>query len=368
MPLNYPLLFSPIFRRYLWGGRRLGTDLERPIGPEQDYAESWEIVDHRGDQSVVRNGPFAGATLGQLVRERRAELIDGNFGERIGRDGGGSAPDRSAVPGGSSESYGFPLLFKFLDAHKPLSVQVHPNDRQAAQLLPPDRGKTEAWVILHAEPGSVIHAGLRPGVDASTLRRCLLDGTVESCLHSFHPNVGDCVFIPAGTIHALGAGLLVAEIQQSSDTTYRLFDWNRLDAHGKARPLHIEESLATIDFARGPIGPIARPTPSVGTRQQLVRCDKFELDRYFPPPIDAIGGDSRFHLLVVVAGRIRIASEAFRVELGYGDLTLLPASMERCSYESEAGTELLEITLPRGAVAGTAKDESHHRATPISDR
>jgi mannose-6-phosphate isomerase len=346
MPLNYPLRFSPVFRRYLWGGRRLGTDLGRPIGPENDYAESWEIVDHGNDQCVVRNGPFAGTTLGQLVRERRSELFGEHPGESPGDVAGRSAPFVSGGPLRPSEPLGFPLLFKYLDAHKPLSVQVHPDDRQAARLQPPDRGKTEAWVILHAEPGSVIHAGLRPGVDSATLRRSLLEGTVESCLHNFHPSVGDCVFIPAGTVHALGAGLLVAEIQQSSDTTYRLFDWNRLDAHGKARPLHIEESLTTIDFRRGPIDPIPRPMAAVGMRQRLVRCDKFELDRYFPHPIDAFGGDSRFHLLVVVAGRIRLGVEAIREELRSGDLALLPASMGRCECESEPGSEILEITVP----------------------
>ena len=146
-------------------------------------------------------------------------------------------------------------MFKFLDAQKTLSVQVHPNDDQAARLDPPDLGKTEAWVVLAAEPGSRIYAGLKRGFDRHALEREVHRGTCELCLHSFEPQPGDCVFIPAGTVHALGAGLVVAEIQQASDTTFRLFDWNRVDRDGKPRPLHIRESLDTINYLRGQVQP-----------------------------------------------------------------------------------------------------------------
>ena len=147
----------------------------------------------------------------------------------------------------------FPLLFKFLDCQQTLSVQVHPNDEQAARLNPPDLGKTEAWVVLAAEPGSKIYAGLKPGVDRADVgARNNAPALCEECLHQFEPQAGDCVFIEAGTVHALGAGLLIAEIQQASDTTFRLFDWNRVDRDGKPRPLHIRESLDTIDFLARP--------------------------------------------------------------------------------------------------------------------
>src|SRR5262249_33622319 len=147
------------------------------------------------------------------------------------------------------------------DAQKTLSVQVHPNDDQAAEQEPPDLGKTEAWVVLAAEPGSKIYAGVRPGIDQTDLARAIEEGTSDAGLHQFEPRVGDCVFLEARTVHALGAGLLIAEIQQASDTTYRLFDWNRRDRDGQQRQLHIAESLATIDFARGPVGP-QRPRPT----------------------------------------------------------------------------------------------------------
>ena len=149
----------------------------------------------------------------------------------------------------------FPLLFKFLDCNRKLSVQVHPNDQQAAQLNPPDLGKTEAWVVLATEPGSKLYAGLKANITREDLSAAIAAGKCAECLHEFEPKVGDCVFIRAGTVHALGAGLVIAEIQQASDTTFRLFDWNRVDAQGNPRQLHIEQSLAVTDYDRGPVVP-----------------------------------------------------------------------------------------------------------------
>ncbi len=162
--LTRPLRFQPLFRQYLWGGRRLGTVLHKPIGEDDDYAESWEVVDHGEDQSVVAYGELAGQTLHQLVQEHTSELF--------GRD----AP-----------CHQFPLLFKLLDANQQLSVQVHPNDAQAAGLDPPDLGKTEAWFVLAAEPGSKIYAGLKGGFDRAALAREIANQTTELCLHEIHP-------------------------------------------------------------------------------------------------------------------------------------------------------------------------------------
>ena len=201
----YPFRFEPLFRRYLWGGRRLQTVLGKTLGDENDYAESWEVVDHGNEQSVIQYGPMAGKNLREIVVKYGEQLL-----------------------GQHHEQTQFPLLFKFLDAHHDLSVQVHPNDSQGALLEPPDLGKTEAWVIVEAEPEATVYAGLRPGVDRDVLSRAIADGTTKSCLHRFQAVVGDCIFIPSGTVHALGSGSVVAEIQQASDTTFRLFDWNRV--------------------------------------------------------------------------------------------------------------------------------------------
>ena len=294
MPTLPPLRFKPILREYLWGGRRLGTELGKPIGDGDHYAESWEVVDHGADQSVVADGPLAGTTLHELVTQHGPALF------------GRHHPQRQ-----------FPLLFKFLDCQQTLSVQVHPNDEQAAKLDPPDLGKTEAWVVLAAEPGSKIYAGLKPGVDRDTLERELAAGTCETCLHEFEPRVGDCMFIEAGTVHALGAGLLIAEIQQASDTTFRLFDWNRVDRDGQPRQLHIEQALDVIDFARGPVNPLppqptdqaARRTPG---RVRQVRPRSLA-DSTQPQPCRS---DDRFHILAVVEGAVIVdVGRLSRIEL-----------------------------------------------------
>ena len=189
---------------------------------------------------------------------------------------------------------------------RPLSVQVHPNDEQAARLNPPDLGKTEAWYILSADPGSRIYAGLRPGVDHQQLADAIRQGTCEKLLHHFEPKAGDCLFIPAGTVHALGAGLLVAEVQQSSDTTFRLYDWNRVGPDGKPRPLHVEQGLAVVDFQRGPVDPVQPQPTDRPWVSRLVACEKFIMDRWDFDQPQAIGGDDRFHIVCVLQGAVRI--------------------------------------------------------------
>ncbi len=316
---NYPLKLQPIFRRYLWGGRRLETMLGKSLGEGDDYAESWEVVDHGEDQSIVLDGAVAGLILRQLVADHHAEL----FGKH-------------------ADMQQFPLLLKFLDCNRTLSVQVHPNDEQGARLTPPDLGKTEAWVVLATEPGSKIYAGLKSGVTRDGLRRALEEGTCEKCLHEFQPTVGDCVFIEAGTVHALGAGLVIAEIQQASDSTFRLFDWNRVDAEGNPRTLHIEQSLATIDFSRGPVA-LQEPTETgIAGRERLIACDKFVLDRCRLEGVQTLGGDQRFHLIVVVEGILKMGGITF----SKGETCLLPAAAGRVEAVPQGHAVLLDSYLP----------------------
>lgn len=319
----YPLRFEPLFRRYLWGGRRLGTVLNKPIGSGADYAESWEIADHGPDQSVVAFGELRGTQLGQLAANHGPEL----FGRHDPQDR-------------------FPLLFKFLDATRDLSVQVHPDDARAARLDPPDLGKTEAWVVIHADPDSRMYAGLRAGVDRETFRAELDAGRADSCLHYFSVEAGTCVFIPAGTVHAIGAGLVVAEIQQASDTTFRLFDWNRVGPDGKPRPLHIQAGLDTIDFARGPVLPqVPQPTESPSV-ERLVACSKFVLDRRQVQQRVAVGGDERFHLLAALEGSVELAGDPSGRPLERGQTALLPASAGAVALTPRIPTVLLDIYLP----------------------
>jgi mannose-6-phosphate isomerase len=316
---DYLLRFEPIFRRYLWGGRRLETVLRKSIGEGEDYAESWEVVDHGADQSVVSAGPLKGLPLGELVREHSEDLLGLHAGHKQ-----------------------FPLLMKFLDCNRTLSVQVHPNDEQAEKLTPPDLGKTEAWVVLAAEPGAKIYAGLRHGVDRLTLAEALDEGRLEDCLHAIEPRVGECLFIPAGTVHALGAGLLVAEIQQASDTTFRLFDWNRVDASGKPRSLHIQQGLEAIDFSLGPAEP-QTPRAVGGEVQRLVDCDKFVLDRMGLSAPEAVGGDERCHLIVVIDGELEAEKSADRQPLAMGDTALVPATAGAVELRPRGRAVILDI-------------------------
>ncbi|MBN2473568.1 MAG: class I mannose-6-phosphate isomerase [Pirellulales bacterium] len=319
----YPLRFRPILRRYIWGGRRLETLLHKSLGPGNDYAESWEICDHGQHQSIVESGPLAGTTLGQLVSERGEALL----GQHHSRDR-------------------FPLLLKFLDANRTLSVQVHPDDARAARLTPPDLGKTEAWVVLAAESGGTIYAGLRSGVDRDVLARAIREGNCEQCLHQFHPLAGDCVLLPAGTVHALGEGLLVAEIQQASDVTYRLFDWNRLDDDGNPRPLHVEQGLEAIDYDRGPVA-VQRPRATDrASTSRLVECDKFVLDRLRLDVPEAVGGDLRCHIITVLEGSLRIEGDPANRALSLGQTALLPASIGSVRLTPQGQAVLLDAYLP----------------------
>ncbi len=314
----YPLRFRPILRHYLWGGRRLVEMFGKDDGGQNVVAESWEICDRADDQSVVAFGPLAGRTLGELSREFADELY------------GQATPNQR-----------FPLLFKFLDARQSLSVQVHPNDEQAAGLDPPDFGKTEAWVVLAAEPGSVIYAGLKRGFDRAALAREVARGTTELCLHRFEPRVGDCIFVPAGTVHALGGGLVVAEIQQASDTTFRLFDWNRLGTDGKPRTLHVERALAVIDERRGPVEPQTPQATGEPGVEELVACEKFALDRRTIDAEHVLHTNGRPRLVAVLAGQLRIDGGPSDTPLNVGDTALIPASCDGVTLRPLAPTQLL---------------------------
>jgi mannose-6-phosphate isomerase len=321
----HPLIFQPIYRRYLWGGRRFATLLGRQLPAGDDFAESWEVVDRGDDQSVVAAGLLAGTTLGDLVRTRGQEVL------------GRQAP----LPA-------FPLLVKLLDASHDLSVQVHPDDIRAARLTPPDRGKTEAWYVLDARPGSRIYAGLRPGVTREALAAALPTGRWSDLLHAFEPRAGDCVFIPAGTVHAIGAGLMVAEIQQSSDVTYRLFDWNRVGPDGRPRALHVEAGLEAVTRFE-PVMP-ARPQPTDDPAvSRLVTNEHFLLDIVEPAETWRVGGDGICHGLVVASGRARLEPRWGLPDLMAGSCVLFPAAIGEQGIavlgEAGASAKLLRFRL-----------------------
>ncbi len=326
MTAAYPLRLQPCFRDYLWGGRKLQTRLGKQLPRGGIWAESWEIVDHPEHSSVILNGSLAGQTLRQVTRSKPEWLL-------------GNAASDAALP----------LLLKYLDCQRVLSVQVHPDDNYARKMSPPDLGKTEAWYIIAAEPEAVLYAGLKIGVTRKDLTQALETGNVEKCLHELKPQAGDCVFIPAGTVHALGAGLLVAEIQQASNTTFRLFDWNRVDADGRPRTLHIDQSLQVIDFTSGP-RPLQVPQPtSQAGRARLVECDKFVFDRIrnfdTRPSEHTIVGNGRLHLLTVPEGEVQLSWDDSSERLVVGQSVLIPAAMSEIRVTLSSKTTLLVMGL-----------------------
>lgn len=321
-----PLFFTPILKRIRWGGRRLGTLLGKPVGPETDYAESWEVVDHGADQSTLPEGEFAGWTLQRFVKERGQDL----FGRHAGRTQ-------------------FPLLVKFLDANDRLSLQVHPNDEQAKTFDPVENGKTEAWVIVHAEPGSQLYAGLKPGVDRDTFRQRLTGEGLEDCLHKFAVSTGDCVFIPAGTVHAIAEGIVLAEIQQSSDLTFRLHDWGRVGSDGNPREIHVEEGLSCIDFERGPVSPVTpRKLSNSSITEELVRCDYFVMHRHQTSEPFSIPTDERFHVLMILEGAANLLSEGKPYPMQLGQTALIPAACSDVEIIPQPGVPctVLDAFLP----------------------
>jgi mannose-6-phosphate isomerase len=318
-----PLRFHPVFQHYLWGGYRLANELGKPVATDRICAESWEIVDHRDGQSVVAAGPWKGKTLHELVISHGPELL-----------------------GRHDPLDQFPLLIKLLDAQEQLSVQVHPDDEAASRLHPPDRGKTEAWIVLSASPGGFIYAGLKQGFDRAAFAREVARGTCELCLHRLVPEPGDCIFLPAGLVHALGPGLMVAEVQQSSNATFRLYDWNRVGQDGKTRELHIEAALEAIDYELGPAGP---QMPTKTDRQEIERLvsgDKFVIDRWtFASPM-SLQTDDRFHIIVVIAGKISVEGDYLPTPLQRGETILIPASYPETRLAPEGDAVILDIYLP----------------------
>ncbi|MCH2180706.1 MAG: class I mannose-6-phosphate isomerase [Mariniblastus sp.] len=336
----HPLRFQPLFQRYLWGGSRLSTVLGKPSGPDS-CAESWEIADHHQFQSIVQGGPHDGKSLAELMHSSGNDIVGPETFKAI---------HDSHVP--ESLRGRFPLLLKFLDANQNLSVQVHPDDKGAAHLPTPDLGKTEFWYVIHADPGAKIYAGLKAGVSAVDFRAAVEQGHVRETLHSFEPQAGDGIFIPAGTVHAIGAGLLIAEIQQASNTTFRVYDWDRVDSDGKPRPLHIEQAVRAIDFSMCPVTPVRRNNHRQANSENLVECDKFRICRWTSEeqPVDVeIGNDESFHVLMVTRGSIRVAGEPALL----GQTVLLPACLKSTQVELLPGSEFLQIFLPAPTTSRT---------------
>ena len=323
----YPLTFAPIFKERVWGGRELEKLFGKRLPPGKRIGESWEITDRTEGVSVVSQGELAGWSLRRLMEERGAELM-------------GRSWDTGTR---------FPLLVKLLDAREKLSLQVHPPSDQASALG--GEPKTEMWYLADCTPQAELFVGLKGRVTRSSFEEKVRSGTVAECVHRISVRKGDAMFLPSGRLHAIGDGNVIVEIQQNSDTTYRVFDWNRVGLDGKARALHMEPSLQCIDFSdREPdlIRTVLHPAGEAVRSRVLVDCRWFRVDHSVTEQPSGNwhwpAGDTA-RIVCVLNGSLHCASENYRVELAPGQFALLPASVETRGTSGVDGCESLVTTV-----------------------
>jgi mannose-6-phosphate isomerase len=314
----YPFLLEPTIKNYVWGGQNFSRFLHNNPDPTQPVAEIWTIYNH----NRIRNGYLSGKTLQDLVRNFGTALL-GNFYN-------------------SNSFENFPLLIKLLDSQQWLSVQVHPNDDQAVNLEGNGfNGKTEGWFILDADPGAQLIAGIKPGMDKGELATSIQNGTITSQLqyHSIHKN--DYIFIPAGTIHALGPGVRVYEIQQNSDVTYRVYDWDRPASAG--RPLHIEKSIAVANTASQSQLHKSLDLPY----QNIFSCEYFSLDLHHSEgqKIELDPNQDTFHALTVIQGVAEFSGPDTQFSINQYESVLVPANYP--SYQLSCKFKILKSSLNR---------------------
>lgn len=325
-PELYPLHFGPIYQYRLWGGRRLSEFNADPLPGDGPIGEAWILSDRDDFASRVTHGALQNQTIQQLIASAPKQML-GPLADTFSR---------------------FPLLLKFLDAREMLSVQVHPSDQHKELLPPGERGKTEAWVVLEADANSKIYAGLNPGTTPEDLRH-LTSESADKQLGQFTPKPGDGVFIEAGTVHALGGGVVVFEVQQNSDVTFRLFDWDRVDAQtGQSRELHIEKAISCIDFEKGPLHPVEPNVVALSPAkiETLFDCEFFRLDRLESKDQFSIGREGELRVIVCIEGNGQIYHLTEEYPLRKGDVYILPAQVGKCECQAGGLVHVLEISIP----------------------
>jgi len=318
----YPMLITPQLKTRPWGGRNLATEFGKALPDDQPYGETWELH----DTCTVANGALVGRTIADLLAEYGAALVGA----------------------GNDLSEGFPLLVKLLDAHQWLSIQDHPNDEQAQALENEPRGKNEAWYFLRAEPGSKLVLGVKPGATREALAEAIHDNRLEAMVAFAEVQPDDSVFMAAGTIHALGPGLMIYEIQQSSDTTYRLYDWGRMGLDGKPRELHIDKGLQVANLGAPP--EIHYTGDVSGQRAPIFETPYFITERYSLNEINGITAHlnthGAFHSLTCIEGSARVESAAGDVDFSLGQTVLIPAVLGAYSLTTDDQARILLSKQP----------------------
>lgn len=318
---------NPSISTEFGGGRQLEKLLTTPLPNNEPIGEAWLLSDREGHASLVANGPLKGQAIGQLIKIFPEQMM-GKWAGKFDR---------------------FPLLLKFLDAHKRLSVQVHPSDKHKKFIPEGESGKTEAWVVLNSGAESRIYEGLKSGTTAENLRQSIENGSIEDQLSYFTPKIGDAVFIPAGTVHALGGDIVVFEVQQNSDVTFRLYDWNHIDAKtGQPRPLQIDQAMACIDFAQGEktaVIPVVEQEKAV-LRERIIECDYFVMWRHSGKLPFTVGEKESPRILVCIDGEANLEYKNTSYTIEKGAVWLLPAIVGSCLLRPNGTISLLEIALP----------------------
>jgi mannose-6-phosphate isomerase len=319
----YPLTFHPSFKERVWGGRELERLYRKELPPRAAIGESWEISDRPGDTSVIANGPLAGKSLRWLMENHAAAVL-------------GTA--KSAAEGR------FPLLCKILDAREKLSLQVHPPAGKAAELK--GEPKTEMWFIADATPDASLYVGLKRGVTRAEFEKKIGDGSVAECFHRIPVRAGDTMFLPSGRVHAIGDGLVIFEIQQNSDTTYRVFDWNRVGLDGKPRDLHVAQSLASIDFEdfEPKLVETGFRTDGKARKRALVNDPLFNVEMWeMKPGAGCALVPGKLQIVALTAGEVQIQSSSMTVKLSAGQFGLIPASLTQTEIQAKSGASLLRV-------------------------
>ena len=322
----YPLKFTPIVKEKIWGGQKLKTVLHKDLGNLSNGGESWELSSVPGDVSVVANGNLKGLELNELLSRYKGNLMGDKVYARYGNM--------------------FPLLIKFIDANDDLSVQVHPDDAMA-KVRHNSFGKTEMWYVMAADRGAKLISGFSKIIDKSQYKPLLDQGKFLDVLAQHEVRPGDVLFMPAGRIHAIGKGVLVAEIQQTSDVTYRVYDYDRRDDAGNTRELHVEEALDAIHFNDSDSGVVSYQNVA-GEAVSLVNCPYFSTSVI---GVDGVvnrnlQGTDSFHIYMGVEGACEITSDGNSVSVSMGETVLLPASLKQVFIKSTSPAKLLEVYVP----------------------
>lgn len=321
LPQQVPLVLGPAYKDYVWGGSKIASTFNRKVDCEI-CAESWEASDRHEGQSIIQNGAYKGSFLKELVESSPALF-------------------------GAQANLKFPLLIKLIDANQHLSIQVHPNEAKAS--LYQGEPKSEMWYIIDAEPKSKIYLGLKKNVPQEVLKRAIAEGFLESYMNAIEVKKDETYYIPAGMLHAIGQGCLIYEVQQNSNTTYRLYDWDRKDKEGKSRPLHVEKALNVMledQVYLQNLSPVVKQKNEQSSYTELVNCPFFNFNKIDLNSSFKLDAYDVFRVYFVLEGQIEIHSTSAIIELKEGQSFLVPANLSNLELVSSSKKAVLLETIP----------------------